>query len=117
MADYVSIAELSQGWTFFIKKMSDRSYGRFPCSDFGCSGCDDWLDCDNENRKVKIFQAFFQFKQLCPFNYKKFLTIKKKLQAKTRVTVGGRRPGQSFQGEVSLQRRCNEICATGSGQT
>ena len=52
MADYVTIGEFAQGWTFFIDKI-DGDYGKFPCSDFACSGCDDWLDCDNQNRKVK----------------------------------------------------------------
>ena len=55
MADYVSIAEFAQGWTFFAKKIrvgSEYKWGKFACSDFSCSGCDDWLDCDNQNRKV-----------------------------------------------------------------
>ena len=55
MASYVSISEFAQGWNFFTKKMDDEDYGKFPCSDFDCSGCDDWLDCDNQNRKVKNF--------------------------------------------------------------
>ena len=61
MADYVSIGEFGQGWTFFIHKIqvNEPKYGKFLCSDFSCSGCDDWLDCENQNRKVdnsKLFQ-------------------------------------------------------------
>ena len=54
MASYVSINQFANGWTFFTQKMSGE-YGKFPCSDFACPGCDDWLDCDNQNRKVKNF--------------------------------------------------------------
>ena len=55
--DYVSIDQFNQGWKFFARKIMDR-YGRmehdgkFPCSEFSCSGCDDWLDADNQNRNV-----------------------------------------------------------------
>ena len=65
MADYVSIDEFNQGWTFYTKTLSPPledvnqpgfdwpDYGYFPCSEFSCYGCDDWLDAFNENRKVK----------------------------------------------------------------
>ena len=57
MARYVSINQFDNGWTFFAKKIETYSYGyncdgKFPCSDYACSGCDDWLDSDNQNRKV-----------------------------------------------------------------
>ena len=52
MANYVSINEFNQGWKFFAKKMGNWEYGKFPCSSFSCSGCDDWLDADNQNRNV-----------------------------------------------------------------
>ena len=56
MSDYISIAEFNQGWNFFIKKVDDYGFnymlGKFPCSEFSCSGCDDWLDADNQNRNV-----------------------------------------------------------------
>ena len=55
MADYVSVDQFSEGWNFFIKKIyEDEEYrwGKFPCSSFSCSGCDDWLDADNQNRNV-----------------------------------------------------------------
>ena len=51
MSDYVSIAEFDQGWNFFTKEISYH-WGKFPCSDFSCPGCDDWLDAYNQNRKV-----------------------------------------------------------------
>ena len=60
--DYVSVAGFALGWFFFIKKMKwDESqlYGRFLCNDFGCSGCDDWLDSEKPNRKVKNFRSQF----------------------------------------------------------
>ena len=56
--DYVSIAEFNQGWNFFAKKVDCRGFrggekwGNFSCSEFSCSGCDDWLDADNQNRNV-----------------------------------------------------------------
>ena len=53
MSDYVSIQEFNQGWNFFIKKINHgphKMWGKFPCSEFSCSGCDDWLDADNQNR-------------------------------------------------------------------
>ena len=61
MADYVSIDEFNNGWTFFIKKIKhgkERRWGTFPCSDFSCSetDCNDWLDCDNQNRNVIKFK-------------------------------------------------------------
>ena len=59
MADYVSIGEFDLGWTFFAKKVF--LYGDFPCSDFDCAGCDDWLDCENQNRKVKNTKASIFF--------------------------------------------------------
>ena len=57
MSDHVSIDEFNQGWKFFAKKITNYSAevvypGKFPCSDFSCSGCDDWLDADNQNRNV-----------------------------------------------------------------
>ena len=57
MADYVTVEEFADGWNFFAVKMvynnlNEKKWGKFPCSDFSCSGCDDWLDCDNQNRKV-----------------------------------------------------------------
>ena len=55
MADYVSISEFAQGWTFYTEKISvgpEQRYGHFQCSNFDCSGCDDWLDCNNQNRTV-----------------------------------------------------------------
>ena len=63
MADYVCIDQFRQGWTFFIEKIGIL-WGKFPCSEFSCSGCDDWLDCENQNRKVKkIWTHFFQVHQ------------------------------------------------------
>ena len=61
MADYVTVDSFKQGWDFFTKKIYvagvGDEWGKFPCSDFACSGCNDWLDCDKPNRKVtKIFQ-------------------------------------------------------------
>ena len=60
MAEYVSIREFAQGWNYFTKKIKVivPQYGKFPCSDFSCSDCDDWLDCDSQNRNVKI-QKFY----------------------------------------------------------
>ena len=55
MADYVSIDEFKQGWTFFAKKIWGR-WGKYPCSKFSCSGCEDWLDCDNQNRNSNKFE-------------------------------------------------------------
>ena len=54
MANYVSINEFNQGWKFFAKRIDDfgEKWGKFPCSEFSCSGCDDWLDADNQNRNV-----------------------------------------------------------------
>ena len=67
MADYISIDEFSRGWKFFTKKMklsldetfildfhhsTEDKYGRFPCSQYLCSGCDDWLDAENQNRNA-----------------------------------------------------------------
>ena len=53
MSDYVSIDQFNRGWNFFTKKVYDPFMsGKFPCSDFSCPGCDDWLDADNENRNV-----------------------------------------------------------------
>ena len=57
MASYVSVSEFAQEWTFFAKYVSLNMEGKFPCSDFSCSGCDDWLDSDNQNRKVKNFSS------------------------------------------------------------
>ena len=62
MAEYVSIGEFANGWTFFTKKLrcgDEKLYGKFLCSDFLCTGCDDWLNCDNQNRKVKILMQGF----------------------------------------------------------
>ena len=54
--DYVSIDQFNQGWKFFAKKIEDDGEtfhaGKFPCSEFSCLGCDDWLDADNHNRNV-----------------------------------------------------------------
>ena len=58
MADYVSIDEFNQGWKFFIRKIKEddeEKYGDFPCSNFSCSGCDDWLDSVNQNRNADKF--------------------------------------------------------------
>ena len=57
MSDYISIDQFNQGWNFFTKKITNYSdkvvfAGKFSCSDFSCSGCDDWLDADNQNRNV-----------------------------------------------------------------
>ena len=66
MPEYASIADFNQGWIFFTKKIKygqylvdeqvtlfdEEYYGKFPCSDFSCLGCDDWLDADNQNRNV-----------------------------------------------------------------
>ena len=52
MSDYVTIDQFNQGWNFFVRKIG-YWWGRFPCSNFSCSGCDDWLDADRHNRKVK----------------------------------------------------------------
>ena len=62
MADYVSIDEFNQGWTFFTKKIdvfSEKKYGEFPCSKFSCSGCHDWLHVDYQNRNVQESQSQF----------------------------------------------------------
>ena len=51
----ISIDEFDTGWQFFIKKIErfgEKKWGKFPCSKFTCSGCDDWLDADNQNRNV-----------------------------------------------------------------
>ena len=61
MSDYVSIDQFNQGWNFFTKQIDcyavheGKMWGKFPCSDFSCSGCDDWLDADNQNRNVDKF--------------------------------------------------------------
>ena len=55
MADYVSVDEFNQGWKFFAKKINGlgmEMHGVFPCSYFSCSGCDDWLNADNQNRNT-----------------------------------------------------------------
>ena len=59
--NYVSIDQFNQGWKFFAKEIS-KAYngevefpGKFACSSFSCSGCDDWLDADNQNRNVNKF--------------------------------------------------------------
>ena len=55
MSDYVTISEFSKGWKIFIEKIThyrEKKWGTFPCSAFSCSGCDDWLDADKENRNV-----------------------------------------------------------------
>ena len=57
MASYVSVREFAQGWTFFAKRVLPGPDGKFRCSKFSCSGCDDWLDSDNQNRKVKNFSS------------------------------------------------------------
>ena len=51
MADYVLINQFNQGWKFFTKKV-EHIEGKFPCSEFACSGCDDWLDAEKENRNA-----------------------------------------------------------------
>ena len=56
MNHFVSIDEFNQGWKFFTKKTYGR-YGKFPCSEFSCSGCDDWLDCENHNRNFYKLKA------------------------------------------------------------
>ena len=57
--DYVSIDQFNQGWNFFTKKIAGPGFGKFPCSSFSCSGCDDWLDADNQNRNVdKLYSQF-----------------------------------------------------------
>ena len=39
---------------FYVKSI-DSKYGKFPCENFSCPGCDDWLDCEpNTNRKFDI---------------------------------------------------------------
>ena len=48
MADYVSVDQFNHGWTFFIKKIANQ-WGKFTCRQFRCSGCDDWLDFNNQN--------------------------------------------------------------------
>ena len=61
MNDYVQIDAFNQGWKFFTKKISvydmeirrdTEKFGKFPCSEFGCDGCGDWLDADDHNRNV-----------------------------------------------------------------
>lgn len=52
MSDYVSTDQFKQGWNFFTKNVSYNMTGKFPCSDFSCPGCNDWLDADNQNRNV-----------------------------------------------------------------
>ena len=57
MTNYVSSDEFNQGWEFFARKIKNGgqgevAFGKFSCADFSCSGCDDWLDADNQNRKV-----------------------------------------------------------------
>ena len=64
MAEYVTIREFAQGWTFFARKIMYDDFvmvvdGTFPCVDFACSGCDDWLHSDNQNRKVEKFKSKF----------------------------------------------------------
>ena len=127
MAEYVSVGEFSQGWNFFAKNIcfdeedegdegDTACSGEFPCSDFSCSGCDDWLNCENQNRNVKILKHNLFLFSIYPVetSYCKFLTINKEFQAEARITVGRGRPGQSFQGQVSWQRCCYEIRAARS---
>ena len=61
MTDYDSIDEFNHGWNFFTKKIAVHGFqtetytdklGKFPCSEFLCPGCDDWLDADNQNRNI-----------------------------------------------------------------
>ena len=64
MAEYVTIREFAQGWTFFARKIMYDDFvmvvdGTFPCVDFACSGCDDWLHSDNQNRKVENLKRKF----------------------------------------------------------
>ena len=58
MSDYVSIDQFNQGWNFFAEEISGF-WGKFPCSKFSCSGCDDWLDADNQNRNVDKMSSQF----------------------------------------------------------
>ena len=60
---YMTISDFAQGWTFFTKEISNNNekYGKFPCSDFSCSGCDDWLDCGNQDRNVTKVSTLFLF--------------------------------------------------------
>ena len=60
--DYVSIDQFNRGWNFFTKEIKDNEgnlvyIGKFPCSEFSCTvtGCDDWLDAENQNRNVDKF--------------------------------------------------------------
>ena len=60
MADYVSVDQFNHGWSFFAKKIKTRlelRWGKFPCLKFSCSGCDDWLDADNQNRNIDSLSA------------------------------------------------------------
>ena len=56
MADYATIDEFKKiGWKFFTKKIKHfgtEKWGDFPCSKFSCSGCEDWLDAENQNSNV-----------------------------------------------------------------
>ena len=55
MADYVSIEDFNQGWNFFVRQITDGSekkHGLFCCFEFECTGCDDWLNVNYENRNV-----------------------------------------------------------------
>ena len=62
MTNDVSIDEFNQGWDFFARKIKNGhqglvAFGKFPCADFLCSGCDDWLDADNQNRNIDKLQS------------------------------------------------------------
>ena len=65
MTEYASIDEFNRGWKFFIKKIQQErqgwnmKYGEFPCSTFSCTGCDDWLDSENQNRNVHNLENRF----------------------------------------------------------
>lgn len=145
MADYVCIDEFSTGWDYFIRPIrtepirhfsqnvvtqvpgvlhsqsarSNRvSWGKFPCSDFSCAGCDDWLNCYHQNRKVNklktwVSQAIFV---LLDFWWNSKFEIRKNLLAETRIPVRWGRPGQSFQGGVPSKRCCDEVYPLGSSK-
>ena len=58
MADYISMDAFNKGWSFYVKQITDGSekkYGLFRCYQFECTGCDDWLSINYENRNVNYF--------------------------------------------------------------
>ena len=65
MPSLVTLNDFDHNWEFFTSRIKQRANrdgsetfvenrSRFSCSDFGCKGCDDWLDFDRHNRNSNI---------------------------------------------------------------